>query len=83
MAKYAIGYNQWYPKAHADRIVNARIKAVALLKNDRRRYISIYDGKKLIGIVAFNGGYIWEYMDTVKETTHRLNERTGTIGRKW
>lgn len=80
MAKYAIGYNQWYPKAHAERIVNARIKAIALLKNDRRKYICIYEGKKLIGIVV--SGYIWEYMDTVKEITYKLNEKTGTIG-KW
>lgn len=82
MAKYAIGYNQWYPKAHAEGIVNARIKAVALIKKDKRRYISIYEGKKLIGIVASNG-HIWEYMDTVKEITYKMDEKKGTLYKKW
>lgn len=90
-AKYMVGANNTFPLDYANTIVDARLKAVALMKKHNLGMICIYQFdtfksantcrfKDIASIFLYRGH--WEYADLVKHKNVYLNPQTGTVTRK-
>lgn len=86
---YIIAHNTSYPHTSASSIVEARIKACALMKKENWSGVGIFTVNKNavymdrlndIGYIITNG-YRYEYSDFEKKKNYTLNPKTGRISK--
>lgn len=86
--KFIIGHNETYPHTSASTVVDARIKACALMHKEGWGAVGIFavksrDGSSELTSVGYiyTNGYRYEYSDYIKKKGYTLNPKTGRLGK--